>query len=97
MKKSVFLFILWAAAAFILTCIHLVLMMNGHAARNPMIGWILLLCTAVMTLAMMRLIRVNAKAEKVTWLAIVSKVLLIFYSITAALGVLIFILSRLVV
>lgn len=97
MKKSILLFILWAAAAFMLTGIYLALMMTGHAVRNPMIGGILFLCVAVMTLPMMALIRVNAKAEKITWLAIVSKILLIFYSISGAMGVLMFILSRLFV
>lgn len=95
-KKSVILFILWAVATFVLTSIYLALMFFRHP-QMPDVGWILSLCIAGMTFAMMSLIRINAKAEKITWLAVVSKVLLIVYSALGAAGVLMFILSRLLV
>lgn len=96
-KNSVILFILWAVAVSVLTFVYLALMMNGYSVQSPDIGWILSFCVSGVTIAMMWLIRINAKAEKLTWLAIVSKILLIFYSVCTALGVLIFFLSRLFV
>lgn len=96
-KKSVLLFVLWAVAATILTCIYLALMMNVHTPQVPMIGWILFLCTGVLSLSMMSLIRTNAKAERITWLAVVSKVLMIFYSIISTVGLLMLFLSTLLV
>ena len=90
MKKSIFLFILWAVATVVLTCVYLITMMNPANAQNWLIGWILYLCVGVVTVAVMPLIRYNAKVEGIKWLTIVAKVLLIVYSIQLATGALFF-------
>ena len=91
MKKSVLLFILWAVTAFVLTCVHLVAMMNPGNAQSSIIGWILYLCVGVVTVSVMPLIRYNARVEGIKWLAVVAKVLLIVYSVQLAAGALFFV------
>lgn len=95
MKKSILLFILWAAAVTVLTGIYLALMMNFHANQIATVCWILTLCTVLLTLAMMFPIRIHAKTERVVWLAVISKVLLIMYSVWGALGLVFFLIIRL--
>ena len=87
-KKSLLLFILWVVAVFVMTCICMVLL---RFPGTSTVGWILFLRTAVVTLAIMSMIRTNAKAEQIIWLAVVSKVLLIVYSIEGAFGLFLFI------
>lgn len=96
MKKSILIFILWAVITVILTVIYLALTMFQTNAQFEITGWIIYLCVAVLTLATMPIIRTQAKAEQVTWLAVVSKVLTIFCSVWAALGLVLFILSRII-
>jgi hypothetical protein len=91
MKKSIFLFIFWAVATVVLTCVYLITMMNPANTQNWLIGWILYLCVGMITVAVMPLIRYNAKVEGIKWLTIVAKVLLIAYSIQLAAGALFFI------
>lgn len=90
MKKSIFLFILWAVTAVVLTCVYLVVMMNPQHAQASVVGWILYLCTDVVTVSLMPLIRYNAQVEGIKWLAVVAKVLLIVYSVHLAAGALFF-------
>ena len=90
MKKSLLLFILWAVAGAILTCINIIL-----TRFDPLTGWILWFCAIALTLAIMSLIRTIAKAEQATWLAVVSKILLIINSVFGGLGVIFFLLSKL--
>jgi hypothetical protein len=90
MKKSLLLFILWAVAEVILTCINIIL-----TRFDPLTGWILWFCAIALTLAMMSLIRTTAKAEQVTWLAVVSKVIFIINAVFGGLGVIFFLLSKL--
>ncbi len=90
MKKSIFLFILWAVTTVVLTCVYLVAMMNPHHTQASIIGWILYLCVGVVTVSLMPLIRYNAKVEGIKWLTVVAKVLLIVYSIQLAAGALFF-------
>lgn len=96
-RRSIVLFVTWAISVFVLTGVYLALMMNIHNPLPPVIVWILFLFTGVFTLGMMFAIRIKATAEKVTWLAVVSKVLLISYSAWSTLGLLIFFLSRLLI
>ena len=91
MKKSILIFILWAVAGAILTCINIIL-----ARFDPVSGWIVCLCAFVMTLAMLSLTRTVAKSEQVTWLAVVSKALMIVYCIWGAVGLVLFVLSRMI-
>lgn len=90
MKKSLLLFILWVVAGVILTCINIIL--NEF---DPVAGWILWFCAIALTLAMMSLIRNDAKAEQVTWLAVISKVIFIINAVFGGLGVIFFLLSKL--
>ena len=90
MKKSILLFILWGVAGVILTCINIIL-----TRFDPLTGWILWFCAIALTLAIMSLIRTIAKAEQATWLAVVSKILLIINSVFGGLGVIFFLLSKL--
>lgn len=96
MKKSILIFILWAVITVILTGVYLALTMFQTNARFEITGWIIYLCVAVLTLATMPIIRTQAKAEQVTWLAVVSKVLMIIYSVWGAVGLLLFVLSRII-
>ena len=97
MKKSIFLFILWAVISVVLTCIYLMLMMFDRNSQFEIVGWIICLCTAGVTLGTMPVIRTQAKAEQITWLVVLSKVLLIACSIWGAIGLVFFLLSRLFV
>ena len=90
MKKSIFLFILWAVTVVVLTCVYLVAMMNPGNAQSSVIGWILYLCVGTITVSVMPLIRYNAKVEGIKWLTVVAKVLLIVYSVQLAAGALFF-------
>lgn len=63
MKKSILLFILWAAFGFVLTCIYMAVMMPP-ASDTYITGWILFLITAIISPLMMFLIRKQAKSEK---------------------------------
>ena len=95
-KKSVKLFITWGVSLFILVCIYMALMlrqMTGLGFQQWTVG--LYVFTMVYSIYMMLRVRMRAKAERVIWLAIVSKALLIAYSAFTALWALIFGLSRL--
>lgn len=96
MKKSIILFILWAVTTVVLTCVYLLVMMNPGNAQSSMIGWILYLCVGMITVSVMPLIRYNAKVEGLKWLTVVSKVLLIAYSVHLAAGALFFVAMLLV-
>lgn len=96
MKKSILIFILWGVTTVILTGVYLALAMFQANTRFEITGWIIYLCVAVLTLATMPIIRTQAKAEQVTWLAVVSKVLIIVYSVWGAVGLLLFVLSRII-
>ena len=90
MKKSILLFILWGVAGEILTCINIIL-----TRFDPLTGWILWFCAIALTLAMMSLIRNDAKAEQVTWLTVISKIIFIINAVFGGLGVIFFLLSKL--
>ena len=90
MKKSIFLFILWAVTTVVLTCVYLLVMMNPENVQSSMISWILYLCVGMITVSVMPLIRYNAKVEGIKWLTVVAKVLLIVYSVQLAAGALFF-------
>jgi uncharacterized membrane protein len=95
-KKSVKLFILWGVSSFILVCVYMALMMSqsfGLQLQPWIVG--LYLFFMVYSIYMMLLVRKHAKAERVLWLTIVSKALLISYAAFLALWVLIFGLVRL--
>lgn len=96
MKKSIILFILWAVSTVVLTCVYLLVMMNPGNAQSSVIGWILYLCVGMITVSVMPLIRYNAKVEGLKWLTVVSKVLLIAYSVHLAAGALFFVAMLLV-
>lgn len=53
MKKSIFLFILWAVTTVVLTCVYLLVMMNPENVQSSMISWILYLCVGMITVSVM--------------------------------------------
>lgn len=94
-KKSVILFALWAVSTAVLTCIYLMLMLFDRDSQFEIMRWIIYLCTAGLALGTMPVIRTQAKAERIPWLFVLSKVLLIAHSIWGAGGLVFFLLSRL--
>ena len=96
MKKSILIFILWGVTTVILTGVYLALAMFQANTQFEITGWIIYLCVAVLTLATMPIIRTQAKAEQVTWLAVVSKVLMIVCCVWGAVGLLLFVLSKII-
>ena len=91
MKKSILLFILWGIVGVILTPVNIIL--NEF---DPVAGWIIWFCAIALTLAIMSLIRTIAKAEQATWLAVVSKILLIIIAVFGGLSVIFWFLSHLI-
>ena len=58
-------------------------------APTPNIAYIYWLGGSLFSVAMMAVIRFLSKKAQITWLAILSKILMIFYSVSSILGVLV--------